>query len=75
MWPFKLNDWKEVFTSRQEFRGSITGLYNVIFILKYSPSRKKYKITWTGDYHPSMFGFPAYKECLDKKIELEKNLK
>jgi hypothetical protein len=79
MWPFKPNDWKVVHTARHDFVRTSTWdgrkipgtekNLSTLYILKYSESRKKFKIAIEGERSATLYCNEAYQECLDKQID------
>ena len=80
MWPFKPNDWKIIFTDKYNFVRTTTWdgrklpgterALSTLYILKYSESRKKFKIDISGDQSsPLLYANEAYQHCLDRQID------
>ena len=85
MWPFKPNDWKIVYTDRQEFTGveQHNGFFRgyaqrecaMIYVLKYSSLRNKFNIEIEGEIADNLRqSCPAYQRVLNKQIELQEKL-
>jgi len=72
----KPNDWKTVFESSSKFKYSYRrSIGTITCVLKYSYSRKGFKIEGFGLEYDQYKKLSSFQDCLNKQIELEKYMK